>query len=136
MLADFILANKLKARIEERLIRHQNGTKCELYFAGTAPVLLIHLVHTHLDLKKVSKLLHKKNLTEASPSEVEDYTGYKKEYLPLVSIYGMQVVLDPQILEKDLLFTFIGEAKTLIISSSEVKEFNENALVADITEER
>ena len=133
MIEDFILANQLKARIEPRLIKHPNGAVCELFFADTKKFLLIHLVHDKLDLEKVKKVLHVGLVFEPSETEVEDLTGYKKGFLPLISIYGFPRVIDQKVMQKDLLFTFVGDDQTLVIPVNELKEFNETAIIEDIT---
>ncbi|MDO8428659.1 MAG: YbaK/EbsC family protein, partial [Candidatus Diapherotrites archaeon] len=125
MIEDFILANELKAKIEPRLIKHPDGAVCELFFADTKKFLLIHLVHDALDLEKVKKVLRVGLVFEPSETEVEDLTGYKKGFLPLISIYGFSVVIDQKIMKKDLLFTFLNDGLTLVTPVNELKEFNE-----------
>jgi len=61
-------------------------------------------------------------------------TGYPAEFLPPISVYGVEVVLDRKISGWEKLRCPVSEEKTLLVSAAEIEQWNEEFQEADITE--
>ncbi len=136
MLEDFIQANKLNARILHRQVSGANSAKCTLFVSRekrSVPVLAVFLSRHSPDLKKMEKESGLKGLREADNRETEGITGYSKEFLPPVSVYGIRVLLDESASSAETFFFPVGDKKTLAISPEEIMECNEEAISAPIT---
>jgi len=134
MLDDFIEINGLNARIVNKVATGKNSAKCELLLRESAadlPLLLIYLCKDSVDMKKVGKRFPDK-LREPSAKDALYITGYKKEFMPPISIYGVIVLLDKRAAEEETLCFPVDEEKTLVISPDEIKEANENYMIDDI----
>jgi prolyl-tRNA editing enzyme YbaK/EbsC (Cys-tRNA(Pro) deacylase) len=131
MLEDFIEANGLKARIVPRALK-ADLIKCRFFVAGSDEILAISLNESPLSFEKISATLGKE-AAPVSDARAEQMTGYQKQFMPPVSIYGVKVLLDKRVLEKQLVHCLVGEERTLGISPGEIKDFNDDVMVVDIT---
>lgn len=140
MLSDFIEANLLSARIVPKRIANENGAICKLLVSESQEAFLIlYRYHNKLDsekLKKVLKEFTSEKIHEADSVEAERITGYKAEYLPPISIYGVRLLIDKKAAEcsADLYF-FTAPEETLIISPREIIEMNDMYSIVDITKD-
>ncbi|MBI4044110.1 MAG: hypothetical protein HY392_00185 [Candidatus Diapherotrites archaeon] len=151
MLEDFILANKLTARFfesEEELTTPAKRAKiCGLPAEdATMTVLLIHLesmeailavflARDALSVKKLEKASGLRNLKLADNDETFEITGYEKNHLPPVSVYGVKTFVDRKILGKKLVCSpGGGKFHALSINPSEIIEHSYDATAADISE--
>jgi len=130
VLEEFIEGNNLRARLVQG-----RGTgsriRCRVFVAGKEEVLLITLKSSTIDFGKVEKAFGKR--VEPVPEErVEEMTGYRKKFLPPVSIYGVKVLLDEMVAGKELVVCALSKEKSLEIPVSEIKDFNDDLTVVDI----
>ena len=135
MLEDFIEVNELKARIVEKRILNSSSAKCELIMReplSLKPLLAIHLCKDSIDMEKIRKFFSDK-LRVAESREAFQVTGYEKDYMPPISIYGVIVILDEKAANKEKLYFLVGEERTLIIEPKEIIEANEECVVLQIT---
>jgi len=135
MLEDFIEVNELKAKIVKKPIINTNSAICELIMREPTtlkPLLLVHLAEDNVNLKKISSMFPEE-LRVPEARETFFVTGYKKEYLPPISIYGVIVIMDKKAAEREKLYFLVDEERTLVITPQEIIEANEECLVEDIT---
>lgn len=136
MLEDFIEVNKLKATIIQKPILGPNAAKCVLYLRANPalkPALAVFMRKDHIDFDKFSGLFPGSKLREANAKESFNVTGYKKGFIPPISVYGIIVVLDSKAAEKGSLYVPVSDLSTLEVSVSEIKEMNEDFIIGDIT---
>ncbi|MCX8190490.1 MAG: hypothetical protein N3F05_04690 [Candidatus Diapherotrites archaeon] len=136
MLEDFIEINKLKATIINKPIISPNSAKCILYLRDNAalkPALAILMRKDRIDFEKFSSLFPSSELREASAKEAFNVTGYKKGFIPPISVYGVIVVLDSKAAKMGFLHMLVSELTTLEVSVDEIKEMNEDFMICDIT---
>ena len=136
MLEDFIEINGLKAKLVKKAIVNSSSAKCELIMREPStlkPLLLVHLCKDSIDMEKVHKLFRNEKFREPSAREAFHVTGYKKDYLPAISIYGVIVLLDEKAAKKEKLYIPVDEETTLVITPAEIIEANEECVVCDIT---
>ncbi len=132
MLADFIAANSLKARIlpypaKGRIVR------CRLFSSPSCDVLAVYFSDDKISLEKLKALLKSDIIEHMGLARAEDITGYEAEFMPPISIYGIKVVVDRKVMESENVKCLVSEEKTLEISPKEILEANDDALEADIT---
>ena len=130
MLEEFIEGNKLMAKI---VVGHGSGPRirCRVFAAGNDEVLLITLKASTIDFDKVEKAFGKR-VEPISEERAEEMTGYREEFLPPVSIYGVKVLLDERVAEKKTVVCALSNEKSLEIPVSEIKDFNDDLVVVDI----
>ena len=136
MLEDFIEVNELNAKLVNRAIVNSSSAKCELIMREPSilkPLLLVHLCSDNIDIEKLRRLFRNETLREPSAKETFHVTGYKKDYLPAISIYGVIVLIDEKAARKERLYILVDEERTLIIPPAEIAESNEECAVCDIT---
>ncbi|MAG21726.1 MAG: hypothetical protein CL943_00275 [Candidatus Diapherotrites archaeon] len=130
MLDDFIKSNGLKAKILQGTIK-SDLVRCRIFAGKKEDVLIISLRANTLDYPKMQALV---GVVEPLEEEqVKETTGYKKEFLPPISIYGLRVLIDKKVLEKESVHCILSHEKTLEISPQEIKDFNDDVEVVDIT---
>jgi len=136
MLEDFIEANSTKAEIlRKRLLLNQ--AKCFLLVSrkeGEMPVLAVVPAGTRVSLEKAEKESGVPKLMPADESETQRITGYEYGFLPPVSIYGVKVLVEKSLLEKEYACVLVGEDVTLRIESEAILELNEDSKKCGILE--
>jgi prolyl-tRNA editing enzyme YbaK/EbsC (Cys-tRNA(Pro) deacylase) len=133
MLEDFIVANQLSAKILNRIVKNHRIV-CSLFLADKKPVLAVLLAGNRVDEKRVKGIVKAGTLEKPNQIQTEDITGYAQEFLPPISVYGVTVLIDSAVMEKETVNCVVGEEKTLSIAPKEIKEFNEEAVVEKIAE--
>ena len=130
MLEEFIEGNNLRARI---VSGHCSGSriKCGLFVAGAEEFLLITLKTSEIDFEKVEAALGK-GVEPVLDELAEEMTGYNGEFLPPISIYGVRVLLDEWVAQKEKVACALSTKKSLEIPVSEIKDFNDDITVVDI----
>lgn len=134
MLEDFIEVNELKAKIVNKPIMNPSSARCELIMREPTtlkPLLLVHLCKDSIDLEKVAKMFADE-LRIPGARETFFVTGYKKDYLPPISIYGVIVIMDKKAAEREKLYFLVDEEHTLVITPQEIIEANEECLIEDV----
>ncbi len=132
MLQDFIESNNLQARI---LPCSAKGSliKCRLFSCSDFDVLVIFFARDKISKEKVKTSLNSDSAQRIENSEIEEITGYMAEFLPPISIYGVKVLLDRKVAKAERVMCLVSDKKTLEKSPNEIREANDNALIADIT---
>ncbi len=136
MLEDFIQANSLKARILHKDILSHSKAQCALFLSsekGFLPVLAVCLSSQRIDIKKLEEESSTPSLREADSKETERITGYSKEFLPPISVYGVKLLLSEKAATESVLFISVAEKRTLAVSPGEIISSNEDCMVAKIT---
>jgi len=130
MLENFIETNNLKARIVNRR-QSSNLIKCKLFLTESAQIIVISLATDKSDLEKIKRVLGAKEIFAADEKQAIEITGYEKNFLPPISIYGVKVLLDKGLSKHELLYCNISEASCLEISLKEIQENNEDVIVGE-----
>ena len=130
MLEDFIEANNLKARIVSGK-PSEFRIKCLLYICGSDSFLLASPAEKHPDLQKIKNAVSAKDIEVPDAKTILETTGYEKDFLPPVSIFGITLLLDKSIAEKEKLQCAVSDSEYLEISGKEILESSEEALIGD-----
>jgi len=135
MLEEFIQANSLKARILHKNVSGSGMVRCKIFLSGkkgAMPVLAVFPSMQRIDLEKLVDASGISGLREADSRETEGITGYPKEFLPPISIYGVKLILEKEAFKAQTIFVLVGVKKTLAISPLELKELADDFAVAGI----
>ena len=132
VIEDFIELNSLNARI---LPYAAKGSliKCRLFRAGSLEILAVFPAKDSISMEKVKKALNIISIMQVDKLDTEEMTGYKADFLPPVSIYGVRVLVDKKVMEKEMVRCLVSEERTLEISPKEILDVNEEAEEADLT---
>ncbi len=98
--------------------------------------IFVHSIQTRLDLEKLKKITRAFELFLKNPDEIFEATGYKKEFLPPIGVYGVTAYLDRSLQGKENLLCKVGERAFLKISPQELIDVNEQAFVDAITKSK
>ncbi len=147
MLEDFLEVNKIKAEIisfptptstnsalSSKKIPYTSTVKIKLFNSEKEPFLVISPFHSETDFKKLKKIMgiSKYDILEANDEESISITGYKKDYIPPISIFGLKMIIDSSIETKDFLCCKIGQKKFIKIGLDSIKEYNEEIIFENI----
>jgi len=132
VIEDFIGLNSLNAKI---LPYAAKGSliKCRLFRAGSLEILAVFFAKDSPSMEKIKKALKLASLMQVDKLDVEEMTGFKADFLPPISIYGVRVLVDKKLMEREKVKCIVSEEKTLEISPQEILEANEEAEEADLT---
>ncbi len=130
MVEDFIKSVGLKAKIV-LLPKGVIFIRCRLFAAGETQILAISLKSSTLDFAKIENAAGEK-VKPVDEEETFEITGYRKEFLPPVSIYGVKVLIDPKVMLNETVYCMVNESQAIEIGSGEIKDFNDDAEVVDI----
>lgn len=81
--------------------------------------------NSEIDFSKLKSATGEDEFLEAMNREVFEITGFKKEFVPLLSIYGIKYIIDSSLSNLDLLISRVGEKQFLKAKMSEIIEYNE-----------
>jgi prolyl-tRNA editing enzyme YbaK/EbsC (Cys-tRNA(Pro) deacylase) len=148
MLEDFLEVNEVKAELidlrkevsslSEALqvlgLKKNEAIQAKLLLDSEEEgVLCLFPSNLALDLSKAEKVVGKP-LKVAEEKQVLEITGYKKDFLPPLSIYGVKTLIDKKVLKKETVFSAAGSSSKLLkISSKELIKAAFNPIVEDIT---
>ncbi len=125
MLSDFIKNNSLSARVINKKLLRDSGSKCKLVRNNNQYFLLVFSAKKEVNFADLEANFGLFNVRVCDELETEQVTGYNYNFLPPVSIYGVVTILDESVLNFEKLYFFIEVAKTLEISLFEIEEFSE-----------
>ena len=145
MLIDFIIANNLKSRLlnfppiisMEKLIlskRVAPSRAVKLQVFNTKkdePFICVTPFQSELNTKKISELIDD-DFIEMDGNEIMDYCGYKKDCVPLLSIYGAKLIIDSSLENKESLFCRVSDKNVLEALMEEILETNDDVVFEDI----
>lgn len=138
MLEDFILVNKLKSLV----INFPTDTSIDLIaqknifpkkylvkinaFITKENDLFITIIpfNSKLDFEKLKEIILEEEFLELSEDECFDVTGYEKNYLPPISVYGANLLIDTSLKNNELIISRTGEKQVLKAYLSEIIENN------------
>ncbi|MBN1940867.1 MAG: hypothetical protein JW772_01660 [Candidatus Diapherotrites archaeon] len=126
MLEEYIQSNGLNARLINS-IQKRNLIKCDLFGAENDYLIIVRFAKPEPDLEKLNQALGFKKMRKITGFHAEEITGYREEYLPPISVYGIKTFVDERILQEGLVRCLVGEEKTLVISPKEILRANEFA---------
>jgi prolyl-tRNA editing enzyme YbaK/EbsC (Cys-tRNA(Pro) deacylase) len=86
---------------------------------------VISQVDSSISAKEACSLFKKKFLEEASSEEVLRLTGFKKEFFPPVSVFGLRVILHPSIISKKRLLFALSNREFLSINTEDILRISE-----------
>lgn len=132
MLEDFIESNGLQAKIMPYSAKG-SLIKCRLFSFDKGNALVVSFSKDKVSEEKLKKALKSDSVQQVDNSQAEEITGYKAEFMPPISIYGVKVLLDNKVAESEKVRCLVGEEKTLEISPKEIIEANDEAEKADLT---
>ena len=146
MLEDFIEVNNLDSKIikvstdtavgkavSSKLIPPNLAVDIKLFNSGKNDPLLVVVPHSsEIDFSVVNELLEGEAI-EMDERETIDITGYKKNCLPPISIYGIRIVIDSSLENKEYLFCKSGEKQFLKASMKDILETNDDVSFKKIT---
>lgn len=139
MLEEFIEAGELKAKILKKRVPFKLA-RCVVFLPADKtkkPVLAIVPAGKRISLEKLVKEAGYKKLREATEKEAFNITGYKKDFIPPISIYGVRVLIEESLMKRDFLHILIGEEATLKISPEEIISSSEGPVeVCKLLEEK
>lgn len=151
MLADFILTNKLEAKIldcgDEVHSAKAASRMMKVPLSDVAKSILfvdeekngyLALVpgDFNVNKEKLQKAVGISKLRMALAEEVFEITGYEIGGVPPISIYGVTTVLDSHFSDEQNVFAGGGDNEHLVlISIKEIKAFATDLSIADIGEE-
>ena len=132
MLDIFIKSNNLTAKI----VPKSEGTfiRCRLFDAGVEVILTISLKGTTLDFSKIESFLGSKP-KPIDADKVMEETGYSKDFLPPISIYGVKVLIDSKVFKHNVVKCLISDVLCVKLPVSEINDFNDDVVEVDITKE-
>lgn len=135
MLRSFVESNSVPAELINRKLS-VNLARCVLLVpveeAGMR-VICIFMADRELSLERVERETGFK-FRIAGEREVFNVTGYKEDFLPPVSVYGVKVLVDNTVLDKHFVNFIVGESLTLRIEPAAILEFNDDAVACRIIE--
>ena len=136
MLEEFIDVHNLSARILAGHLRKKSGVKVKLFLANSSAFLVLFPAGKKLSIEKLAKTINLgfTKFHEATEKECLEITGYKKNFLVPVSIFGVKLLIDSSLKKFDVLYFFLENDKTLEIPLTEIIEFNDDLIEADLIE--
>lgn len=150
MLADFIEANSLKAKIifcakpvatavqasDFLKVPLESIAKTILFILDSErPVLCVLSGSSKTSISKLCSLTGSKKCRIAKPEEVLEITGYEVGAVPPISVYGVPAILDSKLAGMREIISGGGSQNHLLrISPKEVLEFAFECKTADISE--
>ena len=99
-------------------------------FAET--VLVVFLSDQAVDERKLRAQFPGQSIRLAEPGEALEATGYPKEFVPPLSVYGAVTLLDEHVLRAREIVCFAGNSgKSIRLNPAEIRRFGENVIVGD-----
>jgi len=149
MLSDFIIVNKLKAKLvvfEDEVQSSIQASRLvgapltqivkSLVFLSESqePLMLVLRGSDRADMNKVKRISGATLLKLANPKQVLEITGYPIGGIPPISIFGIKTICDAKVMAETEVFCGGGDTRTLLrINPSEIQGMVDDFTVADIT---
>ena len=146
MLEDFILSNKLDSTIivfptntsTDGLISSKklpaSITVNVRIFNNKAnePIITVTPHNSELNFNILKSILVTDELLELDTFETVDITGYKKDFIPTISVFGVKIIIDSSLEQKEVLFCRVGEKKFLKTSMKSILDTNDDLVFENI----
>jgi hypothetical protein len=130
MLEDFIEVNQLEAKI----VRNQKLTHritCKLFLADENPILLVYNARHNPDLHVVKEHVTCTKFTAPDTKKTLEITGYEKDFIPPISIFGVDVFVDKHLFNGQILSCPLSEREFLEITAEEIEASNQDCMVLE-----
>ncbi|MDD4251186.1 MAG: YbaK/EbsC family protein [Candidatus ainarchaeum sp.] len=149
MLEDFIESNKINAKfisfttimsMESAVLTKKipSSVAIKIRVFNTLkndPVLLITRFNANVDIQKIKEILlldDDEDLIELTSQECVNITGYKKGFIPPISIYGLKIIIDSYFEKKEYLFCRVDEKKFLKVPLASIIQTNDDVVFEKI----
>jgi prolyl-tRNA editing enzyme YbaK/EbsC (Cys-tRNA(Pro) deacylase) len=146
MLEDFLEYNKLKSKIikfpnvitigklaNAKKIPPTRGVKLRLFNTKkNAPFICVTPFKSNLNLDKVSALVNNVEFIEMDELENVLSCGYKKGMIPLLSIYGIKLIIHTSLQKKESLVCQVSDKSVLDTLMTELLGTNDDLVFEDI----
>ena len=132
MIEAFLKSNDSSAEITKD-VQKDSLAKCTLFIGGDIPLITVTKFREMPSIEKLKELFKLDNLKLADNEKTDQITGYKKEVLPPIAVYGVTVIIDEKLMNKEFLFFGIAGANFLKIKPLEIIELNEESEIKKIT---
>ena len=90
------------------------------------PFMVVVPYHYDLDIDKLKKIVGTAELIELDNSESMQVTGYKKGFVPPISVFGVTIIVDFSFENRLHFFCRVGQKEYLKAFVKEIIEFNED----------
>lgn len=139
MIKDFIETNNLDSSIltlatdtkmdyalSKNIFPKKFAVETKLFITKNNDAFIVVIPYnSDIDTKKLGIAINEDEFLEGLNREIFEITGFKKEFVPLLSIYGIKYIIDSSLENLDLLISRVGEKQFLKAKMSEILEFNE-----------
>lgn len=146
MLEDFIVTNRLKSQlinfptdITINLIAQKNIfpkkylVKLKAFITKENDLFITIIpFNLEIDFEKLKNIILEEEFLELNEDECFDITGYKKNYLPPISIYGAKIIIDTSLKNNELLISKTDEKQLFKAQMNEVLEYNDEVEFVDL----
>ncbi len=146
MIEDFIEVNKLKSQIvnfptetsveslvSKSIFPKNLIIKTQLFVTkDNITYLTIVPFYEEVNFSKLKLIINDDEFLEANDKECFDITGYYKNFLPPISIYGINLLIDNSLKDKKTLICRINEKQFLKAQMSEIIENNDEVEFVDL----
>jgi hypothetical protein len=126
---------KMNYAISKNLFPKKFAVDVELFILenGEAVIVVIPF-NSEIDFEKLKEVLNEDEFLVANNKESMEITGYRKNFIPLLSVYGIKYYIDSSLEKNDLLICRVNEKQFLKADISEIEEYNEVEFVSLIKE--
>ena len=147
MLQEFIDANELNAKIisfstetpikvaiKNKKFNPNNIVQSKLFISKEQDLII---TISKFGQQEKSELVNKSyggELLEANDDESIKYTGYKKDFMPPISIFEAKIIIDSKLENREKLIFQITPKKYLQIPLNEIISSNEDVIFSKITD--
>ncbi|MDD3084054.1 MAG: YbaK/EbsC family protein [Candidatus ainarchaeum sp.] len=146
MLEDFIERNDINAEfinfstnsstdllIANKKLPASSTVKIQLFNSkNNNPFIVITPFQSELNFEKIKLIMLENDLVEQNSDESVEITGYKKGFIPPISIFGIKIIIDYSLKTKNFLFCRVSEKSFLKVFLKSVLETNEDILFENI----
>lgn len=146
MLEDFILMNNLKSQIvnfptdtsidfiaQKNIFPKKHLVKINAFITKENDLFITIIpFNSEIDFEKLKTIILEEEFLELSEDECVDITGYEKNYLPPISIYGANFLIDNSLKNNNLIVLRTGEKQFLKAQMNEIIENNDEVKFVDL----
>lgn len=131
MLDGFIQSYGLKAKILNSAVR-SNLIKCDFFSCSDSFFIAVRLASDKIDREKLKKASNCDSIKQLHGIGIFEVTGFEEAFLPPISVYGVKVLVDENVMQKRSVHCLLKGEKTLEISPEEIISANEEAETAEL----
>ena len=133
-LISFSTETPVKVAIKNKKFNPKYLAQSKLYLSKDNDEILVITDHgKDIDIEKL-ETISGEELIEVNNEECLERTGYKKEYLPPISIYGVRIIIDAKLEHYGYLIFPVGSKKYLKIPLEEILSYNDEVVFEKLSE--